>query len=117
MYSECLSALSTVGPDLLHSEHSSQANRLVIADLDIDHYFLPVQHVWSREELRPTLETLALLHLSAESLPLEKYPLLMPAPDRQAPSSIMERVRNRRLLKNQQQQPQAREPSVTLEEL
>jgi thiamine kinase-like enzyme len=92
VYSECLSALSTVGPDLLHSEHSSQANRLVIADLDIDHYFLPVQHVWSREELRPTLETLALLHLSAESLPLEKYPLLMPAPDRRWESDIIQRA-------------------------
>ena len=58
---------------------------------------------------------------NASKLPTSAPPAAMPAPmlalDRQAPSSIMERVRNRRLLKNQQQQPQAREPSVTLEEL
>jgi len=51
------------------------------------------------------------------SAPPAATPAPMPALDRQAPSSIMGRVRNRRLLKNQQQQPQAREPSVTLEEL
>ena len=82
MYSECLSRLSTVGQALLHSEHSTEANRLVMADLDIDHYFLPVEHVWSHKELRPALETLALLHISAETLPLEERSLLMPAPDR-----------------------------------
>ncbi len=82
MYSECLPHLSIVGPALLHTEHSTEANRLVLADLDIDHYFLRAEHVWTHEELRRTLETLALLHVSAESLPLEKSSLLMPAPDR-----------------------------------
>ena len=82
VYSKCLSRVSTVGPALLHVEHSAKANRLVLADLDIDHYFPPLEHVWTHDELRPALETLALLHISAESLPLEEYPLLMPAPDR-----------------------------------
>ena len=82
MYSECLPHLSIVGPALLHTEHSTEANRLVLADLDIDYYFLQAEHVWTHEELRRTLETLALLHVSAESLPLEKSSLLMPAPDR-----------------------------------
>ena len=82
VYSEILSRVSTVGPALLYVEHSAQADRLVLADLDIDQYFLAPEHVWTHEELRPALETLALLHISAESLPLEQYPLLMPAPDR-----------------------------------
>ena len=82
VYSECLSRLPSIGPALLHVEHATEGNRLVLADLDIDQYFPPHEHVWTREELKPALEVLALLHVAAASLPLEEYTLLMPAPDR-----------------------------------
>lgn len=81
VYHQCLAHLPVVGPELLYSERSARGNRLVLVDLDLEHYFLSSHHVWNAAEINPVLETLARLHVAAEELPLAEVDILMPAPD------------------------------------
>ena len=90
VYQECLSRLPVVGPALLYSQKLSRCNRLVLADLEIDHFFWPADHVWSPAEMQRVLERLALLHLSAEPLQLGEERRLMPAPDRRWKAQVIQ---------------------------
>ena len=94
VYTRCLSRLPRIGATVIQSvELEGLGSRIVLEDLSLTHSFKERGYKWRSQEMGPTLETFALLHVSAEEMQgLDNEHLMPAAHERWPPDVVMAAV-------------------------